>query len=247
MGIYTDRLNRMQKTMDEQMKDYVPGGFSILPEGEYSARVQATLDSTKKPPSRLMVTWAFTVAEGDKMGRKVFDRTIIEDNKVGAQICRGRLEDLGHKWPVKVALLESVLETITANPPLVSVQVSHEKSKGDDGKEYTNARIRIIDVMDVQPGEETIPISSQTIEDPTLSGLLALCGSYQLEYVTDDMDVEAIKIALKEKQVTFKEEDLQPEELAVLESVDPEFIERKAAPVPVRKVAPKAAVVKGKR
>jgi len=252
MGIYTERLKRMQKMMEEQMKDYVPGGFSILPEGEYSVRVQATLDATKKLPSRLMVTWAFTIAEGNKTGRKVFDRTIIEDNKVGSQICRGRIEDLGHEWPLRVIDIEPLLETITANPPLVSIQVTHSNSKGDDGKDYTNAHVRIVDVLDALPGAENIGVKviqgmSQTVEDPTLSGLLALCGSYQLSYITDDMDLESIKAALKENKVTFKEEDLQPDEMAVLEAVDSDFIERKPAPVPpVRKVVHKV-IVKGKK
>lgn len=242
MGIYADRLKRMQKAMDEQMADYTPGGFSLLPEGEYSARVQATLDETKKEPKRLMVTWAFTVSEGDSEGRKVFDRTIIEDNQIGAQICRGRLEDLGYEWPTELADLEDLLETITANPPAVTIRVTHESSKGKDGKDYTNARVRITDVLEstAPPAEETQETET-TPDDPNLAGLLALCGSYQLAYITDDMDTATVVQTLKDNGATFKEEDLQPEELAVLEAVDSELIERPAPKPPARKLAPPPA------
>lgn len=249
MGIYADRLKRMQKSMDEQMADYTPGGFSLLPEGEYSARVQATLDETKKEPKRLMVTWAFTVSEGNSEGRKVFDRTIIEDNQIGAQICRGRIEDLGYVWPEDITELEDLLETITANPPCVAIRVTHDNSKGKDGKDYTNARVRITDVLEstAPPAEETGEAEAEAPteeSDPNLVGLLALCGSYQLAYITDDMDIETIVQTLKDNGATFKQDDLQPEELAVLESVDESLIERpESEPVkpPARKLAPPSA------
>ena len=241
MSIYTERLKKMQGNMDEQMADYTPGGFSLIPEGEYTCRVQATLDETKKDPKRLMVVWSFTVAdEGNAMGKKVLDRTIIQDNKVGAQICRGRVEDLGYDWPEKVVDLEKVLEVITGNPPLVEIRVTHSASKGKDGKDYTNTNVRILDVLDGQPGgqpddqaqAEMVEAEQVTNDDPNLPGLLALCGSYQLSYIDDSMDVAAIVAALQENGATFKEEDLQPEELALLEEVNAEFIERKSVPPP---------------
>lgn len=234
--------------MDEQMTDYVPGGFSLIPEGEYTARVQATLDETKKEPKRLMVVFQFTVAEGDSEGKKVFDRTVIEDNKVGAQICRGRLEDLGYTWPDALIDVEGILDDMTSNPPLVVIQVTHETSTGTDDRTYTNARIRIIDVLEntAAPSTptETAPAQAEN-EDPNLAGLLALCGSYQLDYISDDMNTEQIVEALKAQSAAFKEEDLQPDELTMLESVAVDLIERKKVvtpekvATPARKIAPK--------
>jgi hypothetical protein len=241
MGIYTNRLKQMQKTMDQQMDDYTPGGFSLLPEGEYTFRVQATLDETKKEPKRLMVVWKFTVAEGDALGKSLFDRTIIEDNKVGAQICRGRLEDLGHEWPEEITKLESLLEAVTANPPLVEGRVTHENSTGKDGTKYTNARIRLTNVLEGIPGGDAVESMDEPQEaetDSNLSGLLAICDSYQLDYIDDSMDISAIVAALKENGATFKAEDLRPDELAVLEAVDATLIE-KPKPTPARKVVGK--------
>ena len=259
MGLYAKRLQAMQATADEQMADYVPGGFSLIAEGEYKARVQAKLDETKaKPdkPSKLIVAWTFTVAEGDKAGRKTIDRNYIEggkdDGKTAKQICRGRLEDLGYQWPEgNLPALETELETLSATPPLVEIRVTHETSTGNDGKEYTNARIRIIDVFEGGPGltaaavEETVvaPVAEEAAPesevDSNLSALLALCGSYQIAYITDDMDVATIVANLQANTATFKEADLQPEELAMLEAVEPALIERTpVAPVaPVKKVA----------
>ena len=257
MSVYTERLKKMQGNMDEQMADYTPGGFSLIPEGEYTCRVQATLDETKKDPKRLMVVWSFTVAEGNAMGKKVFDRTIIQDNKVGAQICRGRVEDLGYDWPEKVVDLEKVLEVITGNPPLVEIRVTHSASKGKDGKDYTNTNVRILDVLDGQPDDqaqaEMVEAEQVTNDDPNLPGLLALCGSYQLSYIDDSMNVAAIVAALRENGATFKEEDLQPEELTLLEEVNAEFIERKPVPPPAparrvtQKSAPAKTPIKGKK
>lgn len=281
MGMYAARLRAMQATADQQMEDYVPGGFSLIAEGEYRSRVQAKMGETKAKPSKpakMLVQWIFTVAEGDKAGRKVIDRNILEggkdDGKTAKQICRGRLEDLGYAWPEgNLPALENELDTLSATPPLVDIRVTHEESTGDDGKKYTNARIRVIDVLEGGPGlaveetaavapeaapvaqEETAAAAPEVEQDPNLSGLLALCGSYQIPYITDDMDVATIVAALHENAAKFKEADLQPEELAVLEAVDTTLIERPApapvappkrtvAPAPAAKpaVAPKAAV-----
>jgi hypothetical protein len=240
MSQYTERLKRMQKAVDEQMTDYVPGGFSLVPEGEYSFRVQATLDETKKEPKRLTVTWQFTVAEGDNEGQKVFNRTIIEDNKVGLQICRGRVEDLGYEWPEKVVDLEALLEEISANPPLVRGRVTHEESRNaESGKEYTNARIRILDVLETSGQADAQPTDSdaggtpeEAQESPDRAAMLALCGSFGFLEVNDEMTVGEIVKALKSADVRFPEKDLQPEELELLERVEAELVERPVAPPP---------------
>lgn len=265
MSVYTDRLKKMQGEMEEQMTDYVPGGFTLLAEGEYQARMEAKLDILKGKSGaadRLMVVWKYTVAEGDKMGKNVIEKNILEggkDNgKTAKQICRGHVEDLGHAWPDKMVGLEAVLLEISQAPPLVEIRVTHEDSTDKDGKKYTNARVRLLDVLE---GGAMVPDDSNTAsadtgadndvqEDPNLAPLLALCGSYQLTYIDDSMDVNTIVENLHANEATFKEEDLQPEELEVLEAVDASFIERKKVTPPARRMAtppPKAAAVKGKR
>src|SRR5271169_3219010 len=97
---YKERLAAMQDKAKEQLSDYKPGGsFAALPDDDYTMKVTATLDETKKLPARLTIVWQFTVAEGTLEGRQVWDRTIIEDNKIGLQIARGRVESLGYEWP----------------------------------------------------------------------------------------------------------------------------------------------------
>jgi len=245
MSTFTERLARLQAAVNEQMEDYVPGGFTLLPPGEYEAHVQASLGETKNDPQRLLVAWVFTVAEGEKQGRKITDRTIIEDNKVGLQICRGRIEDLGREWPEKIAYLENVLRDISADAPLVKIRVTHENSTGKDGKAYVNGRVRIIDVGSSTPeatpeadaNVDTSTAAPENVEgdpvgDPVRDGLLTLCNSYQLDYVKDDMDAEAIITALTDNGASFRQEDLNAEELELLDNAAPDLVERPAAPEP---------------
>ena len=248
MSLFTDRLKRMNKTAKEQMEDYTPGGFTLLPEGEYQARMQPALGETKNP-SRLTVFWTFTVAEGDRVGKKVIERNILEggvdDGKTAKQICRGHIEDLGFQWPAAMEGLEDVLSQINSAPPLVTIQVSHKTSEGkgkNEGKTFTNANVRLIDVLETggnlsaSADADPTPVAVSD-DDPNHSRLLALCASYQLDYVTDDMDGDAILAALKENGAKFKEEDLQPEELELLEGLDASRIEWKPKPVAKRTVA----------
>ena len=84
---FKNKLAQMQENMKSQMADYTPGGnFTPVPDGEYQFRVKAGLDETKKEPARLMVSWCFVVADGEYEGRQVWNNTILEGNKVGAQI-----------------------------------------------------------------------------------------------------------------------------------------------------------------
>jgi hypothetical protein len=242
MSIYSDRLKRMNKTAKEQMEDYTPGRFTLLPEGEYQARVHPSLGETKNP-TRLTVFWTFTVTEGDRIGKEVIERNIIEggadDGKTAKQICRGHIEDLGFQWPEEMEGLEEVLGKISSNPPLVTIQVTHKTSEGkgkNEGKTFTNANVRLIDVLETSgnlsaPTDESpAPILVES-DDLNHSRLLALCGAYQLDYITDDMDVPAIVAALKENDVKFKETDLYPEEQELLETVDASLIEWKPKPL----------------
>jgi hypothetical protein len=242
MGTYADRLKRMQGAVDEQMTDYTPGGFILLAEGEYDARVTPKLTETKNDPKRLQVEWTFVVAEGEKTGKKVVDRTIIEGGekaKVSLQICRGRIEDLGFEWPERIVNIESVVDEIAKAAPLVRIRVTHEKSTGKDGKEYENARVRITDVIggetDTAPAAtDEAPVADDTPADdvdPNLSGLLTLCNSYQLDYITDDMDIDTIVAALTDNSASFREADLNADELAIMDTVAPDLVER-AEPEP---------------
>lgn len=246
MSFYTERLKRMQGAVDEQMRDYIPGGFTLLPPGEYEARAQAALGETRSDPKRLQVMWTFTVAEGEKIGRKVFDFNILEggkdDGKTAKSICRGRIEDMGYEWPEKIVGLESVLTQITNDTPLVKIRVTHEENTGKkDGKKYINARVRVIDVGSTP--DETPPDDTATApdvppsDDPTLDALLLLCNSYQLLYIKDDMDVDSIVTALRDNGASFRAEDLNADETGVLETVAEDLIVKPEPPKPKRTLA----------
>jgi hypothetical protein len=248
--------------MNEQQADYVPGARGVPPEGEFNCRVQVALDEIGEA-KYLCANWVFTVAEGETEGRKIYDRNIIDEDpkfKVSAQILRGRIEDLGYEWPEKIEDLEAVLEEISAAPPLVVVRNKNKTSKGRDGNEYTNAQPRIIDVLEssgpnfgAAAEAEAAPEATAAAEDPELTGLLALCGSYGLQYIDDSMSKDEIVAKLHSEGATFKPADLQPEEKELLEAIDATLIEKKAPPPPPRRTVstpakkPAAPAKKGKR
>lgn len=163
---FKKRLKNMQSEAKEQCSDYTPGGtYAALPDDTYNFRVTATLDETKenkakKLPARLVVIWKFTVSEGDYEGRSVFDRTIIEGNKVGLHICRDRIESLGYEWPEEdLEQLEDILDDVVSRAPLITA-----KTKTKDDGEYVNTRINIIEVLEPFGVEETVDAEGEVEE-----------------------------------------------------------------------------------
>lgn len=260
---FKSRLKKMQEAAKKQMEGYTPGGFQAIPDGDYTMRITATIDETKKPPARLLVSWCFTVAEGDNEGTQGWDRTILEDNKVGLQICRQRIEMLGYEWPEDdLASLQDIIEEITNQAPNASVRV---KSKPDG--EYTNTNYRILEVFgsDDQPAqaEEEAPVEEEVAEtvdevavDDNQQALLDFCAAQGIDGITSDMTVEEIVGGLKEGGITFKKEELSEEELALLEAIEAadlveapakKTLAKKAPPAPVKKPIAKAPLKKGKK
>ena len=254
---FKTRLKKMQEAAKKQMEGYTPGGFQAIPDGDYTMRITATLDETKKAPARLQVAWCFTVAEGDNEGTQGWDRTILEDNKVGLQICRQRIEMLGYEWPEDdLASLQDIIEEITNQAPNASVRV---KSKPDG--EYTNTNYRILEVFgsNDQPaqteeettGEETV--AEETVDevaaDDNQQALLDFCAAQGINGITSDMTVEEIVDGLKEGGITFKKEELSEEELALLEAIEAADLVEAPAKKTLAKKAPvaKAPLKKGKK
>jgi hypothetical protein len=258
------RLAKMQAQAEEASQDYKPGGnFTPIPDDDYLFKVKATFDETNKEPKRLQVTWCFVVADGEYEGRQVWDRTIIEDNKVGMNICHSRIDDLGYQWPEQIVDLEAIIEDITTRCPSITARVrSKENEQG-----YMNTRIYIREAHDLPNGETptTIEETAETPEESTAAeqealaesapdnqALLDFCASQGLEGMTTDMTNEAIIAGLREGGCTFALPTLGQEEIDLLEAnggedliirKDPALV-KKAAPAPIKKAAP-VSVTKG--
>ena len=243
---FAERLKKMQGKMAEQQADYTPGGFSAIPDDTYNFRVKATIDETKKEPHRLMVSWCFVVAEGEKEGRQVWINTIIEDNKVGAQICRGYVEDIGYEWPAEdLAQLEAIVENITERTPLVT---GTAKSKEKDG--YTNTNIRITEVLEMPDGAATVSDDQTQAEadvppepevDDDKTALLNFAASVGIDGFTDENELTDMVEALKEFDGRYSADTLSEDEKALLAKLDLEIlIEKPKAKAVLKKTAPVA-------
>jgi hypothetical protein len=235
MSAYTARLKKMTPQVKAQMEDYTPGGaFAVHPEGTFNFRVQASLEETKKEPIRMMVSWIFTNAGDEYEGRKAYERTIIEDNKVGLHICRNHIEDLGLSWPEEnFAKIEDVLDVINSAPPLVSIDVGIKKKDG-----YENNTFKFLELLaddgSALPTEETASeefteseSESEPETDPNQTKLITLCKSFEVKDIDDSMSISEISAKLKMKKIQFPEEQLQPEEIELLKEVGPSLIEKK--------------------
>lgn len=208
---FRDRLSAMNKKAKEDLQDYKPGGgFTPIPDGDYLCIVAATLDETNKEPKRLLVKWVFTVTEGEKEGKQVFDRTIIEDNKVGLQICRQRVELLGYTWPENMADVEGIVESITDRAPAVTCRF---KSK-DDG-EYTNTRTYFREVHDLFDGEVETSAEEKS-NDPDQVALLDFCVGQGLDGMDSDASSEAIIKDMQDGKCSFPAATLAKEEIELL-------------------------------
>ena len=239
---FKDRLAKMQAQAEEAAHDYKPGGnFTPIPDDDYLFKVKATMDETQKDPKRLQVTWCFVVAEGEYEGRQVWDRTIIEDNKVGLNICHSRIDDLGYQWPEKMVDLEPIIEDIMSRCPSVTARVRSKENK----EGYMNTRIFIREVQDLPTGEavvEETPEESTAAKQedtaesqPDNQGLLDFCAAQGLEGMTTDMTNEQIIAGLKEGGVTFAFPTLTQEEVDLLESNGGEDLIIHKAPPPAKK------------
>lgn len=249
---YRAQLRAIQGQVKKQMANYTPGGFSVVPDDTYQARVRAVVETTKTPPQRLKVSWGFTVAEGDFSGRQVWDGTIIQDNETGLSICRGRVEVFGYEWPEDdLALLADICEQITAAAPLVTIKLKNVEKDG-----YNNPRIRItevletIDVPEQQPADDAQPeqapeeAAPETPADagvPDAQALLDFCAAQGIDGVTSDMSSDDIITALKDNKFTFNRTELTEEEAALLTALDAAELIIEPEPVKPRKTLAKAA------
>lgn len=246
MGVYADRLKKMNKKMAEQMSDYVPGktGFEPVPDGEYQFRVKAVIDewpakaateTEDAKPARLYVGFQFIVDSGEQEGRTVFNNCGLE-NKVSAQIARGIIEDLGYEWPGDdLSQLEEIVENITERSPLVTATVKSKPQKNNP--EYMNTQVRIQEVLELpegsDAGEETAeeepedePAEEATEEsndlaDADKTALLDFAASQGIEGFTDEHELSDMVEALKEAGLDpIPADNLSDEEKELLERLE---------------------------
>lgn len=258
MSRYAQDLKRMQGTMQKEMKTYDPNAAKGIESGEYTFQIKAGLTRSQKT-KKLMIAWVFTVVdEGANHGRKTYDNSVLEGdtpgsvNTTGANIARGRIEDLGYTWPEEnLAELETILDQINANPPRVLARATVKDR--DDGSGRTNTRIFFLEVLDTASGatdgaqgaaEDAGQGSGSPSDDQGTTGtddhetaLLNICISFGTPGITQGMGLKAMVKAILAGTERFPEESLQPEELATLEAIEPKLIQRKVPERPKRTMA----------
>jgi hypothetical protein len=250
---FKSKLKQMQAKMAEMQEGYVPGGnFQPIPDGDYSFRVKATIGETDKAPARLQIAFCFVVAEGELEGRQVWNNCIIEDNKTGAQIARGVIEDLGYDWPAEeLEVLEDIVDDITERSPLVEASA---KSK-ENAQGYMNTRLRITNVLELPEGSEDGPgdadaseindaeateqgqdSTEEAIAEAQKQELLDLAASLGIDGFSTENELADMVEALQGCDLSFPRENFNDEEFALLEAL--------AITNLVEKPAPKKAIVK---
>lgn len=234
---YRSRLKEMQSTVKKQMANYTPGGFAAIPDNTYECIVKAVMDHTKKDPVRMMISWCFIVNDGDYIGRQVWDRTIVEDNEVGLNICRSRIEALGFEWPEDdLPTLVDMVEMITEQQPVVTARITTKEKDG-----YTNTNIRIKDVVkgieidesavtsnaeeqvEQEQAQEQEAEDTPADEDPGTQQkqeLLDFCAAQGIEGITEDLEVSDIINALRDNKFTFAQDTLSESEIELLNTLD---------------------------
>ena len=200
---YKDRLKKMSKKMEGYQEGYTPGGFVPLPDGEYNFRVKAIIDEWKPNaekglPARLYIGFQFIVDEGEQQGKTVYNNCGIED-KTGAQICRGIIEDLGYDWPGDdLSVIEDVITDITERSPLVT---GITKSKVNDAG-YTNTKVRLTEVHElagaVESVESEVEEESEAFVNSDKQDLLDFAASQGIDGFTDEHELSDMVEALKE-------------------------------------------------
>jgi hypothetical protein len=253
---FKSKLKQMQAKMAEMQEGYVPGGnFQPIPDGDYSFRVKATIGETAKAPVRLQISFCFVVAEGECEGRQVWNNCIIEDNKTGAQIARGVIEDLGYEWPAEeLEVLEDIVDDITERSPLVEASA---KSK-ENAQGYMNTRLHITNILELPGGAEGTVEDSANAEnaDAANSGeatgpdageevdvqkqaLLDLAASLGIDGFSDENELADMVEALQGCDLSFPRENFNDEESALLEALEiTNLVE------PPKKVAVKPTITK---
>jgi len=258
------RLRGMQDAVASQMESYVPGqggGKWTPPDEDYTFRVTATMDESKDS-KKLKVLWKFTVAEGEYQGKSILDGTMIEDNEVGLNICRGRIDDLfpENGWPPldNLPLLVDMLEHLTNAAPLVEAKTVTTPQK--DNPKYNNTRVYINQVL--EPITDFVPSDDQGYDDQGsddqgsdtssddqgsgevdyLNDVLAFCASQGIPGVTADYTVEEIVEALTQGGFKFKSKQLTEEEVELLNNIGAagliEVEKKKPLAIPPKKTAP---------
>jgi hypothetical protein len=226
------RLKGMQQKMEELQEGYVPGGNSQqIPDDDYSLRVKATINETSKAPARIQISFCFVVAEGEYEGVQVWNNCIIEDNKTGAQIARGVIEDLGYTWPAdELELLEDIVNDITERSPLIEATVrTKENAQG-----YMNSKIKINNVLELPEGseggevqtnegpagEETPGPDAGEKKDLQKQALLDLAASLGIDGFTAENELADMIEALKACDLKYPKENFTEEELGLVTALD---------------------------
>ena len=259
---YKKRLSGMQGEAAEAMSDYKPAGsFAPVPDDDYVCNVKTTLEETRKAPPRLTVVWCFVVADGEFQGRQIWDRTIIEDNKVGLQICRRRVEQLGYEWPEEnLGSLQDIVNDITDRCPSITA-----RTRTNDDGEYTNTSVYIREVHDMPSAEEAAQPASEAdaapaedappaeeaaapeaTADDQHKALLDFCASQGLDGITADMSDEDIITGIRDAKITFQGATLTQEEADMLTAVGGEdlVVWKKAVAPAAKAPAAKAPAAK---
>lgn len=218
--------------MQELQEGYIPGGNSQqIPDDDYSLRVKATINETSKAPARIQISFCFVVAEGEYEGVQVWNNCIIEDNKTGAQIARGIIEDLGYTWPAdELELLEDIVNDITERSPLIEATVrTKENAQG-----YMNSKVKINNVLELPEGSEGEEVQTNEVpggeetpgpdageeKDLQKQALLDLAASLGIDGFTAENELTDMIEALKACDLKYPKENFTEEELGLVTALD---------------------------
>lgn len=180
------KLSQLSK--EWKAAEAIAPSFSSVPEGDYVAALrEIKVDESKK--GRLQAVSVYEIVDGDYTGQTVkrFDG-LVDRQTMG--YFKGYAEIIGFEVPEDLELLQESMDAFVGGcGDLFNLHVA--KSKGEDGKDYTNVYVNGISEFVMGDGQEVVE------------------GEAQEEVVEEEVQEEAQEEVVEEIQEEVIEEEPQ--------------------------------------
>lgn len=215
--------------LSKMWKGAVPtqGGFSVIPDGNYTAQLKEMKLGESKA-KRVQVVSTYEIVDGEFEGKTVkrFDGL---DNETSMGFFKGLCEVIGLEVPEDIGFLQDAMdEFVGGNNDLFDITVKTTKSK--EGKEYSNLFVNGVSELTLTAEGEEEVTEEETVEE---------------EVSEEEVSEEGEEEVVNEEEVEFEEEAEQEVQAPIKKFAKPVAkAPVKAVAKPVAKVATKTVAAK---